>query len=156
MFRHILFLSLLGSFQVVVAQNLSPTVVNNSGGVISILTHSLEWSLGEIAVTTISGGGNLLSQGFLQPNLLGTVPARDLFDESKFKAYPNPVSTELILETDLKEIASVAVFDLSGKLLMKTAFKTRLDLQHLNKGLYVIALFNKQAQFLHALKITKI
>ncbi len=156
MFKHLLFLLLLCSFKEVVAQNLSPTVVNSSGGVIINQSHSLEWSLGEVSVTTINSNDNLLSQGFLQPIISGTVPAKDLFDESKFKAYPNPVSAELIMETDLKEIASVAVFDLAGKLLMKTAFQTRLDLKHLNRGLYVVALFNKQAQFLHALKITKI
>jgi hypothetical protein len=156
MLKPLLFFSLLGTFQVLVAQNLSPTVVNSSGGTIDNASHSLEWSLGEIAVATISSQGNLLSQGFLQPILSGTVSARDLFDESKLKVFPNPVSTELIMETDNKEIASVAVFDLAGKLVMKTAFQTRLDLQHLSRGLYVVALFNEHTQFLHALKITKI
>lgn len=137
------------------AQNLSPTVVNSSGGVISNSSNSLEWSLGELAVSTLTGPTNLLTQGFLQPET-GIVPTHDIFDESRFLAFPNPVRDKLSLQTDISEIATVQVHDVSGRLVLQTGFQPSIDLSNLNSGTYIVLLFNKQNISLHSFKISKI
>lgn len=57
------------------AQNLSPQVINSAGGygTIGTGTNSIEvyYNIGEPVINTISNGTNMLTQGFLQPDILG-------------------------------------------------------------------------------------
>ena len=137
------------------AQNLSPTVVNSSGGVIQNNSNSLEWSLGELAVSTLTSSDNLLTQGFLQPTVI-TVSTEDLFDESRFSVFPNPVSDWLNLQTDIPDIETVLVHDISGRLVLQSKFLPIMDVQSLNTGIFVVSLLDKQNQFLYSFKINKI
>lgn len=141
--------------RIIEAQNLSPTVVNSSGGVISNSSNSLEWSLGELAVSTLTSPNNLLTQGFLQPTttIVGTEAA---FDESRFSAYPNPVSDWLNLQTDIAEIKTMHMHNVSGRLVLQSTFQPSLDVHQLISGIYIVSLFNDQNQFLHSFKINKI
>lgn len=150
----ILFLTLLFS-QTMGAQSTSPTVVNSAGGVIQSNSHSLEWALGELAVSTLASSNNLLTQGFLQPNVI-IVGTEDLFDESRLAVFPNPVSDWLNLQTDIPDIKTIQVHDVLGRLVLQREFQPLLDIHQLASGTLIISLYNKQNQFLHALKINKI
>lgn len=136
------------------AQTQAPTVLNASGGHIQNNLYSLEWSLGELAVSTLSSTGNLLTQGFLQPQST-IVATEDLFDESRLAVFPNPVSDCLNFQTDIPDIKTVQVHDILGRLVLQSSFQPLLDVQQLERGMYVISLFDKQNQFLHAFKISK-
>lgn len=153
--KFFLLLAALLFLRTIEAQNLAPTVVNASGGVIQNSAYSLEWSLGEVAVSTLSSPANLLTQGFLQPqaSLVGTA---ELFDESRFQAFPNPISGLLNFRTDIPGIQTVQVHDVLGRLVFQSDFQPLLDLHHLESGTFVISLFDKQNQFLYAFKISKI
>jgi len=62
------------------AQSLSPTVISSTGGFSSNANGSLSYTVGEMTmVQTFSAGGNILTQGFQQPN------EREFFD----KQYPH-------------------------------------------------------------------
>jgi len=150
----LMFLALL-FVKTIEAQNLSPTVVNSSGGVILNSSHSLEWSLGELAVSTLISPTNLLTQGFLQPTttIVGT---EDLFDENRFSAFPNPVSGWLTLQTDIANIKTVQVHDVLGRLVLQSDFQPLLDVHLLESGTFAVSLFDKQNQLLHCFKISKI
>ena len=137
------------------AQTQVPTVLNASGGYIQNNLHSLEWSLGELAVSTLSSTGNLLTQGFLQPNAT-IVATEDLFDESRLAVFPNPVSDWLNLQTDILDIKMILVHDVLGRLVLQSSFQPLLNVQQLERGMYIISLFDKQNQLLHSFKINKI
>ena len=137
------------------AQNLSPTVINSSGGVIQNNSHSLEWSLGELTVSTLTSPVNLLTQGFLQPNVT-IVGTEDFFDESRLAVFPNPVSNWLNLQTDILDIKTVQVHDVLGRLVLQSEFQPLLDIHQLENGTFIISFFDKQSQFLHSFKINKI
>ncbi len=141
--------------QIIEAQDLSPTVVNSSSGIIQNSFHSLEWSLGELAVSTLTSPSNLLTQGFLQP-ITTIVGTEDRFDESRFSTFPNPVSEWLNLQTDIPDIKTVQVHDVLGRLVLQSKFQLLLDVHTLESGIFVVSLFNKQNQFLHSFKINKI
>ena len=59
----------------VFSQSLSPQVINSAGGygTIGTGTNSIEvyYNIGEPVINTIGNGANLLTQGFLQPDVLG-------------------------------------------------------------------------------------
>lgn len=48
------------------AQSISPTVIGSAGGSGSTGGVSIDWTVGETAITTLSNGGNILTQGFHQ------------------------------------------------------------------------------------------
>ena len=141
--------------RMIVAQNLSPMVVNASGGVIQNSSYSLEWSLGELAVSTLSSPANLLTQGFLQP-IATTVGTNDLFDESRILVFPNPVSDWLNIQTDIPDIQTVQIHDILGRLVLQSRFQSTLDVHHLNCSTYTVSLFDKNNKCLHSFKISKI
>ncbi len=153
--KFILTLLALLFVRIIGAQNLSPTVVNSSGGVISNGFNSLEWSLGELAVSTLTSPANLLTQGFLQPTttIVGTETP---FDENRFSAFPNPVSDWLNLQTDISEIETVQMHDILGRLVLQSIFQPSIAVHQLNSGTYLVSLFNEQTQLLHSFKIIKI
>lgn len=137
------------------AQTLEPFVVNASGGYIQNSIVNVEWSLGELAITTIGNSNNLLTQGFLQP-LLGPVSGTsNEFTDAEIIAFPNPVSSHLSFKTSLQDIATIQILDVLGREVLKTAFTKDLDLHQLVGGMYLIVLFDKKQQLIQTFKIIK-
>jgi gliding motility-associated-like protein len=71
--RFILLYSLLFYSWLFVGQSLSPQVINSAGGGGAIGTSSVEvyYNIGEPFIATLSEGFSDLTQGFLQPNMIG-------------------------------------------------------------------------------------
>jgi hypothetical protein len=74
------------------AQMLTPTVISSTGGFSSNANGSISYTVGEMTmVETFSANGNILTQGFQQPNdnILGLIDlSQDEF--GSFVVYPNP------------------------------------------------------------------
>ncbi len=82
----------------------------------------------------------------MQPTttIVGTEAA---FDESRFSAFPNPVSDWLNLQTDIAEIETMQIHDVSGRVVLQSTFQPSIDVHQLNSGMYIVSLFNDQNQF---------
>jgi Secretion system C-terminal sorting domain len=144
-------LVLLGSFYAHAQQSIAPSV-NNLVGIDSKLSDTfITTSIGEPAITTITSKGSIITQGFLQPEIL---PCVDL----AFNYYPNPARDRITIEAygcEVK-IESMDIIDLWGRLLT-TAKPTRdndLNLGDLAQGVYLIkiTLTNKDV---HTISIVK-
>lgn len=140
--------------RILAAQSLSPTVVNAAGGTIQNGSNGLEWSLGELAVSTLTSTNHLLTQGFLQPQIV-LVPTRDILEERQFTVFPNPASSALTIQTVVHDIGSVQVLDILGRLALETTFQENIDLQCLEAGMYTITLYDLQKKAIHSFKIIK-
>ncbi|MBK8152739.1 MAG: T9SS type A sorting domain-containing protein [Saprospiraceae bacterium] len=151
---YIIILSLL-FFGTIDAQNLLPIVVNSSGGVIRNSSNSLEWSLGEVAVSTITSSKNILTQGFLQP-ITTMVNTKNLGSEINLTHYPNPVENVLNIDTETQEIQSIKIYDLMGKLVLSSNFSKAIFLSNLHSGIYNVSLLNQHHQIITSFKINKI
>lgn len=57
------------------AQTISPSVINTTGGggVIGTSTVEVYYNIGEPIVSTVSNGSNVITQGFLQPDVVGSL-----------------------------------------------------------------------------------
>jgi hypothetical protein len=88
------FLPFLASFIFVAVngQSLSPTVISSTGGFATSPSGSLSYTVGEMTmVKTFTGGNNILTQGFQQPNDNVTGLLDITQDEfGSFVVYPNP------------------------------------------------------------------
>ncbi len=74
----------------------------------------------------------------------------DVFDFSRIKIYPNPVSDQLNIELpDNLNLNSIDLFDIKGKRLKSFKNQTDLDLSDMQKGIYILKLETDQGSFHH-------
>lgn len=100
------------------SQSVMPQVTAAAGGQGQTAQHSLNWTVGESVITTVSNGSNTLTQGFHQPGLtVVTIPDNNNLN-GVILHYPNPVAEELVL--DLSKLtfnsAICRIYDANGKL----------------------------------------
>jgi hypothetical protein len=118
----------------------------------------IKFSAGEMLVLTKKGEANAiplssvaqLTFAFVDKSEINTVDVSDL------QLYPNPVQDELFVTNDTK-IEAITVFDLSGKVLLRTkvqALMTKLSLGFLSQGIYLIQV--QYADTVHTQKIIKL
>jgi len=101
------------------AQMLTPQVIASTGGYSSNATNSLSYTVGEMTmVQTFSAGGNILTQGFQQPNdeVLGILDVTQ-DDYGSFVVYPNPAVDNAWLGFTLPEAGKVTImmYDVLGQ-----------------------------------------
>ena len=120
----LLMLILIPGFSLTWGQvQLTPTVISSAGGYDEAGDISLAWTMGELAVSTLSTTDIILTQGFQQPFLLDI---GDAIDDPEFNwsvnAYPNPVSEVLNLRFNIDKTMDLQLelYDITGtKLIIK-------------------------------------
>lgn len=108
---------------------LAPSVVSSGGGYFEGNDISISWTLGELAVSTISGGDLVLTQGFQQPFDID-VGIDDKQVNWGVSVYPNPVADQLRIRFDIESTGDyfLEVQDVTGRLLSQEQHK------HVNPG----------------------
>lgn len=122
-------------FAVCAQQSIAPSV-NNLAGIDGKLSGTfITTSIGEPAITTITSRGNIITQGFLQPEL---IPCAEL----EFRYYPNPAKDIINIEAYGCEvrIESMEILDLWGRLLAtaEPTLNNELNLGDLAQGVYLV------------------
>lgn len=134
------------------AQMLTPTVIASTGGFSTNANGSLSYTVGEMTmVQTFSANGNILTQGFQQPNdnITGLM---DLTNDEfgSFVLYPNPAVDNLWYGFQLPESGRVEIslFNAIGQKIadvFQTNYENGKLVEQLNvttyaAGVYVLAL----------------
>lgn len=149
------------------AQQKDPTVLSAAGNTAKGASITLDWTLGELAVTTLTTSEGLLTQGFHQPTLIVEesleISTKKLEDGIQFSIAPNPVSSSLTIRFDSQREGEgeLALWDARGQRLQKAAVDLSLaqlewDLSGYASGIYSITLRNKKGVLLRSYKISKI
>lgn len=162
----LLFLLLVPGFTLTWGQvQLTPTVLSSAGGYGEDTNINLAWTMGEIAVSTLSTSNMTLTQGFQQPFLLDI---GDAIDDPEFNwsvnAYPNPVSNKLNLRFNLDKTMDITleIYDLTGKKLtikklpaiMPGGLET-VDFSNYRRGIYILKVTNEKEKVRKIYKIQK-
>ena len=142
------------------AQSLTPQVIASTGGFSSNNNGSLSYTVGEMTmVQTFSANGNILTQGFQQPNdtakMVGILDVtQDEF--GSFVVYPNPAVDNTQLAFQMPEAGRVTIncYDVLGQKVSevyaanysngKITFATNVNL--LASGMYFMTLNFVSAQ----------
>ena len=108
--RNLLLLLAVAPF-ITSAQMLTPTVISSTGGFSSNANGSLSYTVGEMTmVQTFSANGNILTQGFQQPDdyVIGLI---DLTQGQfgSFVVYPNPAVDNLWFGFQLPEAGKIQI-----------------------------------------------
>ncbi|MBP6730474.1 MAG: T9SS type A sorting domain-containing protein [Chitinophagales bacterium] len=92
---YLTFLSCL-ILKLIPAQAVSPQVIATSGGFAAGANLSVSYTVGESAVTTASGGSNILTQGFQQPSdIISGLLDIEKQNAGTLSLYPVPATTKL-------------------------------------------------------------
>jgi hypothetical protein len=136
------------------AQFIAPQI--NSSGNLSYLSPEqyVDMSIGELAITTLEGSDNIITQGFLQPIRIDQPCATP-----ELTYYPNPVVDMMELKAvdcDV-QIGMVEAVDLFGKSsLIAYPVENVVDLTAIGVGIYILKVFNTSQQLIGSIKIVKI
>lgn len=155
-------------------QDITHSVISSNGGVASNTLMTLEWTIGELAVKTYTGKGEMYTEGFHQP-VLKIEPMDDELisvrtnttnpeeDYGVIRVIPNPVSSMLNIEFELNEETEmiVQINDLNGKLLKSEKVKIGhgsliMDFSSFASGIYIMKVTSVDGRFIKSCKISKI
>jgi Secretion system C-terminal sorting domain len=135
------------------AQKVSPQVINQAGfDLLPSKILAITVSIGEPAIATFINDDFILTQGFLQPEI---VPC----GEFELTYYPNPTQDDVIVEAlgcDIK-IESMQLIDVWGRVLttMSPAKDNKVYLGDVSPGVYFIRVFLTNTQT-ESIKIAKV
>ena len=135
------------------AQSVTPTILNASGGTQFFSFYRFEWSFGEaMAIETMSTPNVIVTNGVLQPGTHNpaTVNNTPNWDADEIKIFPNPTASWLEIDFFSKQKGKVFIklFDESGKEFGGREFDyygtgriEKWNLDHLTSGAYFFNIF---------------
>ena len=116
-------------------------MTNTTGSTLKNSDYYFEYSVGEVAITSLQNNSVVITQGLLQPNLKRTPPPCD-FMSNKFISFENPSSNLVRLVGQYDWITSYQIFSVDGKLVKSASFYNNvIEISALPSALYFIKLF---------------
>lgn len=143
---------------------LSPTVIASGGDYHESDNLSLSWTLGELAVTTLTGGNMILTQGFQQPFDIGVGVGPEAVNW-KISVYPNPVKDELRIRFGMEKPDDflVEIHDVTGRILLQQMHRRvlpgeilQLQMSGYREGIYLLKLFTPDRNQVKVVSIRKL
>lgn len=116
-------------------------LVNTAGSTITDNTTTIEYAVGEIAVTTLTDqppGQFFFTQGLLQPAIRLNDPACEIVNDT-IQYFPNPAKDILSVVTRFNWITGYQIYASDGKLVRVASFiSNQIDMFNLPGGTYFI------------------
>ncbi len=149
------------------SQSLDRSVLSTGGAYSQATGINLSATIGEIAVTTLTGASSILTQGFQQPDGLFVGIVDPVSGTLSWNAYPNPVSSLLTLELSSakNEDLVISCHDLLGRMVLPVIstkviagerMRVELDVQHLTPAMYLVRILRKDnPQEMETIRIIK-
>ncbi|HOZ16071.1 MAG TPA: T9SS type A sorting domain-containing protein [Tenuifilaceae bacterium] len=125
---------------------------------------SISWTLGEVAYTTLTAGGYMLTQGFQQGNLFTTDVEKPELSGSDMKIYPNPASVEFFIKINsptAKGKSTAEVYDITGRKVITKELNLeenepyRIPIAELKAGIYMIRITVESSKAVKVFKLIK-
>ena len=86
-----------------------------------------------------------------------SVSKLNIVQEDLISMYPNPATTVLTIDTKAENIHSISFIDVLGKLVLHQELKgviNEVNLEGIEKGMYVVSFFNDQNEFISTQKLS--
>ncbi len=153
-------LSLIGK-----TQQISNSVISSAGNADKINNLSLEWTLGEPAIETISSNNQLYTQGFHQPMQTAKILHTKIAvtqERYHITIAPNPVRTifTAVIERETASKVFLKLSDLNGRPLISKTSDAKLqsidfNLAPFSSGIYTLVISNASGSLFKIFKIIK-
>ena len=120
-------------------------VIGTTGGTIVGTSYTLSYTVGEVAINTLTGGEYIINQGFQQPSYTIT-SIEDNLPSAVLAVYPNPTSGLINVEMNDYQGKSLSciVYDSKGVEILRQAglpgpfVKFEIDLSRCSQGIYIL------------------
>lgn len=141
-------------------QTKAQVVISSNGGSFKGATVQLDWTIGEPVTETFQSEGKILTQGFHQSKLTVSAVDQIALGGIQLKVFPNPVSDQLILEMEKREVKrfEIELCELSGKLLLQKETEQPneiIDMKIYRSGCYFLRIRIKGESTIQTFKIIK-
>jgi len=145
------------------AQSSSPNIVATAGETFRGSSIQINWTLGELAITTIQNSSHYLTQGFHQSNYMVTSVKKFPQELGEIKVFPNPTTDKISMKLHFDHIRDVKIqlIDLNGSIIwLKNKNGSKVeeekDLTNLPNGSYFLNFYISGNQYTSTFKIQKI
>ncbi len=138
---------------------LKKTSLSSGGGSASSGSLYMVYALGEIGVQEAHTGSNLLSEGFIGPDVTALVGIEDYAQLEGLNIYPNPVQAYLNIELPDTGNYEIHLFDMTGKQVFSRIIEndnqSSYHLAHLKTGIYLLSVIDRDNQKAKTIKLQK-
>ena len=128
------------------AQSIDASIISNSGGTYSNANNSINFSIGETIIGTISNSQSI-DQGFwFGIGVQNTLSTEDFSPNDSFiSVYPNPATDFLNIKVYDIDTYDISLFDLNGRKIIAAKITAipqgnQIDISSLSKGIYLLSL----------------
>ena len=165
MYKLLIFSLLILFTQGIYAQGslVKPTVIATAGTRYQTGSMVIDWTLGELSVSTLQNNSYLVSQGFHQPKFVITAVDKLPLFTGTMEVYPNPATDMIRIELTLERTTTVraGLYDSNGKLVWNKEFHGQqitesASLKNLPRGNYFLKLIPDGFNTAQTFKIQKI
>jgi hypothetical protein len=143
-------IAMLGFTSLLQAQTLSPTVVSSSGGYFTSASASLSFTVAEMTmVQTFTTAGNILTQGFQQPEDMSVSISETPVVSGEIMIYPNPTNGNFTLSYVSNETSETTInlYNLVGQVVLTKSVSqvkglntVNFDISSFSQGIYMLEL----------------
>ena len=147
------------------SQQLIPNIIASAGDISKAAGISLEWTLGETTIESLSTADRLYTQGFHQPLLIARtflINSAHLLTGYKITVAPNPVQSVLTatISSPLEEKVFLTLIDFSGRryqlqTVNAKSATAKVDMAGMIAGIYLLEVRNTSGQLIQSFKIIK-
>lgn len=134
-------------------------VVSPGGETQTISGYEISWTLGEVAIETVSDETTILSQGFQQSNLEVNPQTGIQLVGIDLKVFPNPTENFINVQFgQAMEKVSYEIYNNMGSLVAKneiTSTNTKLNFTSYASGQYILKLIKNTNEPIQTFKIIK-
>jgi Secretion system C-terminal sorting domain len=152
MVKNALTLLLLGAVGLCSAQ----TLISPSGATVGNATMSVSYSIGEIAITTLSDFDLAYTQGLQQPNFTKTVDECSPSAIEVIVLFPNPVKDVINLQGQFNCFLQFSIQRAGQAVKSGTFDGSPINVSGLPTGIYFLHLMGKQTQYSRIIKFFKL
>lgn len=146
------------------SQALQPDLISPAGDSEQLSQMQLDWTLGDLAVRTLTAGDFLLTEGYLQPRLIiERLTPEEAITDYRITVSPNPTLRSVWLEgnSDRQDELRIELLQLSGKPIGQWRWsppydRQELDLSNLPAATYLIRLFDADNRLVDTWKVVRI
>lgn len=134
----------------------SQEAVSTQGDSYSNTSGSIDYTIGEVVINTVSDGTNDITQGFHQTNW-NFLSLEDNMPEMTVNVFPNPLTDVLMVQTKGFELIQLELFDNNGRIVYEgemTSSSFPIPVSRLSSGNYNLKL-SKNNTILKTFKLIK-
>ncbi len=140
-----------------------PSVVASAGGIDAKQNITLEWTLGETFVESITTPAKWYTEGFHQPLLSARVLGPSAARGYAVKIFPNPTQEllNIFIKTPEQEELKLTLVDVTGKIIYNQQVplgtpELQLNLKNIPEGMYLLSLISPKGYRINSFKVIKL